>query len=374
MKFSSFVYTLIRKARFGTAIINNSFLSNLFMRNVNSKDMPTESKAEDVLNKVDPKSTSTSIVRTKSVSRKYDLKIIIPVYNSEQYIQECLNSVINQKNTYKIKIQIINDGSTDKSADIISKYSKDTRIEIISQKNSGFSEARNTGLKKLESNYIMFLDSDDILGANSIQNLLDKAYETNSDIVEGSFIRTRKNKLISGISHKNMEDVDGDVLFGFPWGKIIKSSLFSEIQFPVGLWYEDTIISYLIYSLSKKNTTISDVVYVYRYNPLGITVLSKNNIKCIDTLWITELMLEEIHILKLKGSDRIVNLFFNQVILNFRRTQNMNNEVKKAIFVRTRLLLQKYFLNSSFDKKFDVLNDALLENNFKLYYIICALS
>lgn len=89
------------------------------------------------------------------------ISIIVPVYNTEQYLSKCLDSLINQ--TYKnIEIICVNDGSTDNSADILNEYDKkDKRVRMISQKNCGLSATRNTGLKNCCGEYVMFLDSDD---------------------------------------------------------------------------------------------------------------------------------------------------------------------------------------------------------------------
>ena len=78
---------------------------------------------------------------------QYDLQIIIPAYNAEKYIEKCLNSILSQKTQYTYVITVINDGSTDETSQILSKYLDDEHVDIISQSNKGFSEARNRGLK-----------------------------------------------------------------------------------------------------------------------------------------------------------------------------------------------------------------------------------
>ena len=108
-----------------------------------------------------------------------DLKvsIIIPVYNSEEYIKRCLESVINQ--TYKnLEILIINDGSKDKSDEIIKSY-KDDRIKYITQENRGLSGARNTGIDNSTGDYIMFLDSDDSIDLDAVSLLVERIKRIN---------------------------------------------------------------------------------------------------------------------------------------------------------------------------------------------------
>ena len=100
------------------------------------------------------------------------LSVIIPVYNVEPYLEQCLDSVINQ--TYKnLEIICINDGSTDNSLKILEKYQKkDNRIKLINQKNKGLSEARNAGLDVAKGEYIAFVDSDDYLELNAYEEAM----------------------------------------------------------------------------------------------------------------------------------------------------------------------------------------------------------
>src|SRR5690625_3677419 len=112
--------------------------------------------------------------------------IIIPVYNVEKYIAECLNSVIRQ--TYSnIEVIIINDGSNDNSYEIIESYSKKyNNLKIIDQENKGQSVARNVGLTKAKGKYIYFLDSDDYIKDITIENLVSKMEENNLDLIRFS--------------------------------------------------------------------------------------------------------------------------------------------------------------------------------------------
>ena len=111
------------------------------------------------------------------------ISVIIPVYNVEKYLRECLDSVINQTLT-DIEIICINDGSTDSSLDILNEYAqKDERIQIINQENKGAGVARNTGIDVATGDYLSILDSDDIFEPNMLEKLYNKSIATNSDIV-----------------------------------------------------------------------------------------------------------------------------------------------------------------------------------------------
>lgn len=114
---------------------------------------------------------------------KPDVSIIIPVYNVDAYIEKCLNSIVVQ--TLKnIEIIVVDDGSTDKSREIIKQFElKDKRIKVIHQKNMGVSEARNNGLKIARGKYIGFVDSDDYIDQDMYESMYKEAIEKNSDIV-----------------------------------------------------------------------------------------------------------------------------------------------------------------------------------------------
>lgn len=121
---------------------------------------------------------------------KPKVSIIVPVYNVEQYLSRCLDSIINQ--TFQnLEIICINDGSTDHSLQILEQYKeKDSRINVVNKENEGISKARNLGIKKATGEYLTFVDSDDWLELNFIEVLYEKALETNCDLVLSSYVRS----------------------------------------------------------------------------------------------------------------------------------------------------------------------------------------
>ena len=193
----------------------------------NSKKIKDEkNNYEEILEDYSPRpEEKTYFGKNKIVSEEYDLQIIIPAYNVEKYIEECIDSILNQKTKYKVLTVIINDGSTDNTAKILEKYKNRTNLEIIKQENQGISEARNRGLKELKAKYIMFVDSDDCIFEGSIDKLLGLAIENSLDIVEGSFKRYYSGKIFEGNKHINSIKDSKEILFGFPWGKVIKNTV-----------------------------------------------------------------------------------------------------------------------------------------------------
>ena len=123
------------------------------------------------------------------------VSVIIPVYNAERYLNECIQSVLN--NTYSnFELLCIDDGSTDKSLEILKKFAcLDSRIKIITKKNGGVSSARNIGLHNCHGDYVMFLDADDYLTQDCIETLIDELKKNNADIVSARAVNQLKNNL-----------------------------------------------------------------------------------------------------------------------------------------------------------------------------------
>ncbi|MCK0205496.1 glycosyltransferase family A protein [Ornithobacterium rhinotracheale] len=131
--------------------------------------------ARELLSRYNVDCKSSSLTKN-NIEIEYDLQIIIPVYNVEKYIEECIESVVNQKTKYSYIVTVINDGSPDNSRELLKKYESIRNIEIIDQENKGFSGARNTGLSLIKGKYVTFLDSDDVLHDDAIQSLLYSAF------------------------------------------------------------------------------------------------------------------------------------------------------------------------------------------------------
>ena len=283
---------------------------------------------ENYLNSLYQKNTN-SCISPNAIEYIYDLQIIIPAYNVEHYISSCLESVLRQQTKYNILVTVINDGSTDDTYKVLKQYENDKRLEIISQKNKGFSGARNTGLRNIRAKYIFFLDSDDILIDGSIETLLDTAYNnTTVDIVEGGFKLLKDEKIQGGFHHKDgLYNKWNGILYGFPWGKIYKADLFKNVIVPENFWFEDTIISMIIYPMAATFATISKDVYLYRRNEMGITFSSKGNKKNLDTLWITKQLLKDREKLGLNNDMQMSEFMLEQVRINTERIATLNNTI-----------------------------------------------
>ncbi len=199
------------------------------------------------------------------------ISVVIPVYNSEQYLTECLDSVVSQ--TYSdIDIILVDDGSTDSSGRICDSYAAtDSRIRVIHTENRGVSMARNKGISESCCDYLCFIDSDDYATPDYIEYLFKLITEDQADISVCQRIN-RKNRIKENITLTSNQScmaafVKDANIDSVVWGKLYKRSLFDGILFPAGKRYED---EYTIYKLIAKAERISigcGQKYHYRDNP-----------------------------------------------------------------------------------------------------------
>lgn len=305
-----------------------------------------------------------------------DLQIIVPAYNVDSYIDHCIQSVLSQKTKYSYELIIINDGSTDNTGKIIAKYEDYKYVTIITQENRGFSGARNSALRAIRSKYIMFLDSDDALAPDAIDDLMDMAYTYHADIVQGGYNRIVGDQIRKGYICNTGVNVDAAKINGFPWGKVYKASLFYHVQFPEKYWFEDSIIKLLVVPNASSMCTINKSVYFYRDNPKGITHTSIGNPKSIDTFYITRSLLQDAQRLGLlqRYKEYYINQVIRQIRINALRTFVLGDIASKSIFVLTKCLIESLFESSDYEilSKKKMLN-SILNNDYAQYRRLCCL-
>ncbi|RHR28695.1 glycosyltransferase family 2 protein [Clostridium sp. AF19-22AC] len=209
------------------------------------------------------------------------VSIVIPIYNVEKYIRECLDSVINQ--TYKdLEIILVDDGSPDQCPEICDEYAtNDSRIRVIHKKNGGLSDARNAGIKSATGDYLMFVDSDDFIQDDMVEALLSACVEYNAQVAAcGRYIYSDQmiqkkhcGKCILKFSSEKalVELFKGDVLEEATWDKLYERSLFDGIFFPVGEVNEDLVTIPYVIERCNRVVHIGEPKYYYRYNPTGIS-------------------------------------------------------------------------------------------------------
>jgi len=210
------------------------------------------------------------------------ITVIVPVYNVENYLDKCLDSLVNQ--TYKnLEIIVINDGSTDNSGIICQEYAqKDNRIVYIEKENGGQSEARNMGLDRITGSYVTFVDSDDWVELNYVENLYKKITEYQADIAVGNYYSFNEaegmyyfhifgdsyyEKVYDNVSiFENLYESQEMKSFALisVWGKLYKANLVNHLRFDIGKLGEDGYLNQKIYLLAEKTIYLNKGLYAYR--------------------------------------------------------------------------------------------------------------
>lgn len=322
-----------------------------FEREINLTNLDAQKIIDD---NCDYSQENFSIQTENIIKEKFDLMVVIPAYNCEKTIKKCIDSVLCQTTTYTYQIVVVDDGSTDNTADILKNYDGNEKVKVIFQENQGLSGARNSALKLITGRYIFFLDSDDYLPTkNAIQKILDTGYKNDADIVEGAAYSfyyengsVKKNRNMLHSYEGNVKSLSD--MMGYPWGKIYKSELFRNVKFPNHLWFEDTIISMILYPKAKKKIITNDLVYAYQVNANGITHSSAGQRKLIDTYFITALCVKEEKNLSLINQET-QKLFLNQLAMNYFRLKSLSHCINKAVIVLSIQLYRKNFSHVASD-------------------------
>lgn len=203
------------------------------------------------------------------------VSVIVPVYNVEKYISKCLDTLVNQT-LDDIEIIIVNDGSKDKSKEIIKKYEikNSQKIKYYEKENGGLSDARNYGMKYANGEYIAFLDSDDYVELDMYEKMYEIAKKENSDMVECNFIWEYPNKTRDDIGeiYNNKKEMIEKIRV-VAWNKLIKKEIVekSKVSFPVGFRYEDVEFTYKLIPYLNKVSFIKKplVHYIQRENSIS---------------------------------------------------------------------------------------------------------
>ena len=228
--------------------------------------------------------------------KKIDVSVIVPCYNIENYVKRCIESLINQKTQFSYEIILIDDGSTDNTGGICDSFFALSNIHIIHQVNGGLSNARNKGVFISKGEYITFVDGDDFVSENYIEDLLGSIKTFSSDVSIVNFYsfneKTAKCKMFSKSKNKcySSEDALKTMLYQkrfdvSAWGKMYKRELFADISFPDGMLYEDNGTTYKLIAKANKVSFCSSPDYYYCTRPNSI-MTSKFSAKKMDGFYL----------------------------------------------------------------------------------------
>ena len=251
------------------------------------------------------------------------ISIIVPVYNVEKYLQDCLDSILNQ--TFSdFELILVDDGSTDRSGEICDEAQKnDSRVRVIHQSNGGLSRARNAGTKLARGEYIAYIDSDDVVHPDYLRLLLNNLLESHADVSVCRYVRFKDKApfekeaepasltVISG--NEAVELIVGAHLRYMitAWGKLYASELKDLLIYPEGKFHEDEFVTYKVFHQSNKVAVTACPLYGYRQNPNSITHFYSP--RHLDGL---EGIAESMNWLKGKGEDDLSALAAKRYLLN----------------------------------------------------------
>lgn len=209
------------------------------------------------------------------------VSVIVPVYNVENYLIECLESLVSQT-LQDIEIICVNDGSTDKSPLILENYKKNyPQIRVFTKQNGGLSDARNFGLKHATGEYVAFVDSDDYVDSNMFKIMYDTIVNKDADLCISQIKEVYQTEKKDLVDHNDIYP-----MLGHPtvWNKLYKHEWIKKfnIEFPVGLWYEDNVFTYKYLLNQPKITYVDNSLYYYRKERIGSIMSSQQSPKIYD--------------------------------------------------------------------------------------------
>lgn len=256
------------------------------------------------------------------------LSVIVPVYNVQDYIEDCLTSILHQINLDCTELIIVNDGSTDESLSIIKKFLNQKNVFLINQENKGLSAARNKGIENSKGRYLSFIDSDDIILDGFFLNIFSVLSNSSPDIIKFKFKTFRSfqclNEHILYINKQGLVDVDYDLIVDlfndsswYAWAHIYKRDLFDKILFPVGLNFEDVATIPYLYVQCKSIYFLNKSLYGYRLRDGSITSSNDNNVICRNIKSLREVLNKLLNSSKNDIRFYILYIFFIRVYFSY---------------------------------------------------------
>ena len=234
-----------------------------------------------------------------------EVSIIVPVYQVEKYIRQCIESILAQTFT-DFELILVDDGSKDNSGQICEEYAaRDKRVKVIHKINGGLSDARNKGMDNADGNYFMFVDSDDYIAPTMTECLYKSILKENADIAACNFryffegdekkVFSTENRAEALCGREILYNRKNERNYGFwtvAWNKLYKTETFKNLRFRTGKYHEDEFWANDIYQMDIRVVTVSECLYFYRQRDNGI-MGNMSLQRCFD---ITEAFDERINI------------------------------------------------------------------------------
>ena len=305
------------------------------------------------------------------------VSVVIPIYNVEDYLEDCLDSIVNQTLT-DIEIICVNDGSKDNSLEILNEYAKkDDRITVIDQENGGHAVATNRGMDCAKGKYLFLMDSDDMLKLDALEKTYNVAEEKNVDFVLFQAINydDEKNEFYEAENY-NMSliaDRVGDDIFSFddlgdlslrmavtPWTKLYNREFVvnSEVRFPEGLIFEDNIFFWEILLNAERIYFLKEHLFYRRWYESSSTMAG--DLRFTDSIAINTMVIDVFEKYGKLDNTFKLRLYNRKVSLSYIRFTQTKSEFKEKFFDE----LQKNFVNWVVDNDFyEYLQSILIPRN-----------
>jgi len=305
------------------------------------------------------------------------VSVIVPVYNVYEYLEKCLDSLVNQS-LKDIEIIVVNDGSPDNSQEIIDKYTKKYKnVKSYIKENGGLSDARNYGIKKANGEYLSFIDSDDYIDNTMLEKMYQKAKQENLDILVCNSINVYEDGTTTEIkSNLNYSsDTIKNYLNSAPMActRIYKRYLFDKILFSKGIYYEDLELTPKLVNFTKKIDFLDEGLYFYLQRTGSIMKQKEFNNKLLDIFTVLE---SNKMALYKDYPDEIEYMYITHLLrtatLRFLDYENGQELIEKIIKTMKENFpnwhKNKYYLKSS--KKLKIICRLAYSHNIKILKII----
>ncbi len=325
---------------------------------------------------------------------KTKISIVVPVYNTAQYLPQCMDSLINQS-FRDIEIIAVNDGSTDSSLDVLNQYAEnDSRVRVIDKINEGVSVARNTALEGIVGEFLMFVDSDDWIELDTCQKALQVIEQYNCDVVMWSYIRefgddsVRKKifektiiynsenvkkyihrRFVGGIGNELSKPENLDALCPI-WGKLYKTSIiknnhiiFNDIR-KIGT-YEDGIFNLHLFKYVSKAVFINEFFYHYRKNN-NVSITSQYNPFLVEQ-WVALFGLMESYIDDNQFGDIYKEALYNRIAVSIMGLGLNELTSNKSVYEKIKYI-ESIVSTTQYRKAYKRLNLRYFPLHWKLFF------
>ena len=299
------------------------------------------------------------------------ISVIVPVYKVEKYLRRCIDSILGQS-FGDFELILVDDGSPDRCGEICEEYAKkDNRIVVIHKENGGLSDARNKGIDWLfahsNSEWITFIDSDDWVHKQYLELLYRAAIDHGVKIVSCGYLKVFDGQQLCESVYTNTDRIEGEMecllreyrysIFNIitAWGRIYQRSLFTQIRYPVGHFFEDSYTTWKLYCQCEKIALIKCPLYFYYQNESGIISSDMSVLKMQDTF---DSYLEKIDYFASSGHPYLFDYFLRDYCKKIERyykiykTQKQYKKIllghkqKAAIFIKK----YSYLMSAEFKK------------------------